>query len=173
MQTDLNFVALDFETANAMRSSVCSVGMVVVRHNCIVNTYYELIKPLPNYYQYWNTRVHGLTARDTDNAPTFAEIWPHMQELIGPLPLVAHNSPFDSSCLKAVLAAYQLPDPHYEFYCTLKAARRYFGAQLPNHKLDTVAAACGIDLSHHHHALDDARACAEIALKIVDFGKPL
>ena len=52
MQTDLNFVALDFETANAMRSSVCSVGMVVVRHNCIVNTYYELIKPLPNYYQY-------------------------------------------------------------------------------------------------------------------------
>ena len=45
-----NFVAIDFETANASRSSVCSVGLVIVRDGIITDKIYELIKPEPNYY---------------------------------------------------------------------------------------------------------------------------
>ena len=30
-----------------------------------------------------------------------------------------------------------------------------------------VVAACGYDLTAHHHALADAQACAQIALKIL------
>lgn len=45
-----NFAAIDFETANGQRSSVCSVGVVVVRNGLIANTFYSLIKPEPNYY---------------------------------------------------------------------------------------------------------------------------
>ena len=55
-----DFVAIDFETANNVRSSVCSVGIVVVRHGEIVQKHYALIQPEPNYYCYHNTRVHGL-----------------------------------------------------------------------------------------------------------------
>jgi len=43
----------------------------------------------------------------------------------------------------------------------------FFGKTLPNHKLPTVAAHCGYDLTKHHHALADAEACAVIALKIL------
>lgn len=32
-----NFAAIDFETANNKRSSVCSVGLVIVREGKIVN----------------------------------------------------------------------------------------------------------------------------------------
>jgi DNA polymerase-3 subunit epsilon len=46
----------------------------------------------------------------------------------------------------------------------LRASRRAFGRSLPNHQLHTVAAACGYDLTRHHHALADAEACAAIAL---------
>ena len=42
-----------------------------------------------------------------------------------------------------------------------------FGQSLPNHQLQTVAAACGYDLQKHHHALADAEACAAIALYIL------
>ena len=42
------FAALDFETANQCRSSVCSIGLVFVENNKIVDTYYQLIKPCPN-----------------------------------------------------------------------------------------------------------------------------
>ena len=56
-----NFAAIDFETANQQRTSICSVGIVIVRNGEIVDSYYSLIKPEPEYYSYWNTRVHGLT----------------------------------------------------------------------------------------------------------------
>ena len=83
------------------------------------------------------------------------------------IPLVAHNSPFDEGCLRAVFDLYGMPYPGYRFYCTCRASRRVFGRQLPNHQLHTVSAACGFDLEHHHHALADAEACARIALKIL------
>lgn len=47
-----DFVAIDFETANGRRSSVCSVGIVVVRGGEIVDKFYSLIQPTPNYYTY-------------------------------------------------------------------------------------------------------------------------
>ena len=52
-----NFAAIDFETANEQRTSVCSVGVVIVRNGEIADSYYSLIRPEPEYYTYWNTRV--------------------------------------------------------------------------------------------------------------------
>ena len=43
-----NFAAIDFETANEQRTSVCSVGIVIVREGEIVDTYYSLIRPEPD-----------------------------------------------------------------------------------------------------------------------------
>ena len=57
--------------------------------------------------------------------------------------------------------------PDYEFHDTLSASRRFLGKGLPNHQLQTVAAACGYDLTNHHHALADAEACAYIAMIIL------
>lgn len=159
-----DFVAIDFETANSSRSSVCSVGLVIVKNGIIMDKIYELIKPEPNYYSYWNTRVHGLTNEHTDNSPLFPEVWSEIASIVEGLPFVAHNSPFDSSCLRAVHRTYRMDYPDYEFYCTLKAARRYF-KDISNHRLSTVAHRCGFNLTNHHHALADAEACAMIALK--------
>ena len=61
-----NFAAIDFETANREPSSVCSVGIVIVRAGEICDKFYSLIRPEPEYYFYWNTRVHGLTLEDTE-----------------------------------------------------------------------------------------------------------
>lgn len=161
-----DFAAIDFETANSERSSVCSVGVVIVRNNEIVDSFYSLINPEPNYYNYWCTKVHGLTNRDTDNAPVFPEVWKQIAPLVEGLPLVAHNSPFDESCLKAVFRVYQMDYPDYKFYDTLSTARRTMKG-LENHQLHTVAAVCGYQLDNHHHALADAEACAWIAREIL------
>ena len=48
-----DFCAIDFETANECPSSVCSVGVVVVRGGEIVDTFYSLIHPEPEYYQWF------------------------------------------------------------------------------------------------------------------------
>lgn len=160
-----NFAAIDFETANQHRSSVCSVGIVIVRNHEIVESFYRLIQPEPNYYLFWNTQIHGLTASDTDTAPVFPYVWQQIAPQIESLPLVAHNSSFDESCLKAAFRTYCMDYPDYKFHCTCRAARKAF-PELPNHQLHTVAAACNYDLMNHHHALADAEACARIALRL-------
>ena len=150
-----NFAAIDFETANGNRSSVCSIGVVVVKGGMIAKRFYKLIHPVPNYYSPANIVVHGIRKEDTEAEDTFPEVWAEIAPEIEGLPLVAHFSQFDESCLKAA------------FHCTCKASRKVFGKRLPNHKLDTVAAHCGFDLKSHHHALADAEACAAIAMKIL------
>ena len=160
-----DFAAIDFETANGRRSSVCSVGIVIVKNGEIVDRFYSLIRPRPNYYTEWTTEIHGLDHFDTDYEDNFPEVWARICNRIEGLPLVAHNKPFDESCLKAVFMEYGMEYPGYEFHCTLAASRRCL--KLPNHQLHTVAAACGYDLENHHHALADAEACAAIALKLL------
>lgn len=163
-----NFAAIDFETANSNRSSVCSVGLVIVMDGIITDRIYELIKPEPNYYSYWNSQVHGLTIEDTKDAFTFPEVWSMIFPKIKGLPLVAHNSPFDSGCLRAVFKTYRMDYPDFEFHCTLKASRKVF-RDIDNHRLNTIAMHCGFNLTNHHHALADAEACAMIALRTLDF----
>ena len=161
----LNFAAIDFETANNERSSVCSVGIVIVRDGKIVDKFYSLIKPETEYYNYWCSQVHGLSLDDTMEAPVFPDVWAQIEPMIEGLPLVAHNKAFDESCLKAVFRVYQMDYPDYEFHCTCIASRKVW-PEGP-HNLDIIAARCGYDLENHHHALADAEACAAIALQIL------
>ena len=161
-----NFVAIDFETANKERTSVCSVGIVIVRDGEIVDSFYSLIKPEPNYYSQWTTKIHGLTQEDTDNAPVFPDVWSQIREEIKGLPFVAHNKIFDESCLKALFCFYQMDYPDYEFHCTYQAAKRAF-PDATSYRLDNIAQLCGYRLENHHHALADAEACAWIAREIL------
>ena len=162
----LNFAAIDFETANSERISVCSVGVVIVRDGKIVDSFYSLIRPEPNYYNYWCTQVHGITRNDTDTAPVFPNVWKQIEPLIEGLPLVAHNKSFDESCLKAVFRCYQMDYPDYEFHCTFQASKCAFPHAV-NHKLHNISRLCGYRLENHHHALADAEACAWIAREIL------
>ena len=93
--------------------------------------------------------------------------WEKIAPKIEGLPLVAHSGRFDEGCLKAAFRVYRMDYPEYEFQDTLSASRKHFGCGLPNHQLQTVAAACGYDLTRHHHALADAETCAHIAIRLL------
>ena len=161
-----DFAAIDFETANEELSSVCSVGIVVVKNGIITDKFYSLIQPEPNYYSNFNRRIHGLSYHDTENSDVFPKVWERVEPLIKGLPLVAHNKGFDEACLQAVFKTYRMDYPDYLFYCTLQASHRQL-KYLPNHQLPTVAEECGFILNEHHNALADAEACAEIALMLL------
>ena len=55
-----DFAAIDFETVNERRSCVCSIGVVIVRNGKIVDKFYSLFHPLPNYYTYGLRKSMGL-----------------------------------------------------------------------------------------------------------------
>ena len=169
-----DFVAIDFETANGKRSSICSVGAVIVKNGEIVDSFYSLVKPTPNYYAWFCQEVHGLDYCDTDDADFFPEVWARLQKKVheyfpyiedGEVPFVAHNKAFDENCLKAVFRAYEISYSDYEFECTLLRSRKVWPEG--HHNLDIIAGYCGYEMTNHHHALADAEACAIIAKQIL------
>lgn len=111
-----DFAAIDFETANFERTSVCSVGVVVVRDGKKADQFYSLIHPEPDYYNYVCSSVNGLCREDTDDAPIFPDVWKQVKPMIESQPLVAHNKAFDEKCLNAVFRMYQMDYPDYPFY---------------------------------------------------------
>ena len=108
-----NFAAIDFETANEQRTSVCSVGVVIVRNGEIADSYYSLIRPEPEYYTYWNTRVvrsdPGGYVPVACLSGRMAEIAPRIEGLT----LVAHNKAFDEELPESGIpacTAWIIPD---------------------------------------------------------------
>ena len=160
-----DFAAIDFETANNERSSVCSVGVVIVRGGEVVDRFYSLIKPEPEYYNYWCSQVHGLCAADTDDAPVFPEVWKQIESKIAGLPLVANNKAFDESCLKAVFHIYWMDYPDNPSYCTCVASCRVWPQG--SHTINVITDGCGYEMSNNHQTLVDAEAFVVIALEIL------
>lgn len=159
----MNFIAMDFETASPKRFSACSLSLAIVRENRIVDEFYSLINP-QTPFSWRNIQIHGIHEADVANAPTFPEIWQHIAQFYTPDKLViAHNATFDNSVLKNTLQHYGISAPAYLTLDTLRTSQKLL-PQLPNHKLNTVADALNIELNHHHNALDDAQACADILI---------
>ncbi|KRM88379.1 3'-5' exonuclease [Lacticaseibacillus thailandensis] len=159
----MNFIAMDYETASGKRASACSVAIVVVRNDKVVDSFYNLINPETPFSPF-NIRIHHITPDMVANAPTFPELWPHIAPLFTRTQLVAaHNAQFDVSVLRKSLERYGLPTPQYQYIDTV-ATSRSFLPSLANHKLDTVSDALGITLNNHHNALADSYACARILM---------
>ena len=158
----MNFTALDFETANYYRNSACSIGLAKVRKGAIVEAMYSLIKPPTDYFLPRFVELHGIDWSMVENAPTFRELWPRIAAFIGKDKLAAHNYGFDKGVLEATLEYYGIEAPDNRWICSFQMARRTW-PKLEAFRLDEVAASLNISLDHHH-ALDDARACALICI---------
>jgi DNA polymerase-3 subunit epsilon len=160
----LDFVAIDFETANRYRASACAIGLAKVENGQITDTFSALIKPHGKLYfvEGWNYKVHGISYDDLSNAKNIKELWPQIQEFIGNNPLVAHNASFDLDVLIKSLRFWGVDIPDLEGYCTYATAQTQL--DLVSYKLPIVIEALEIPSFKHHDALADAVACAQIAI---------
>ncbi len=158
-----SITCFDFETATSAMTSACALGIVVIEKNEIIHSEYHLIKPPRNRYDADNIAIHGITPEMTQDAPDFAEIWPKIRHYFD-YHIAAHYANFDIKVLAALLKRIEAREPDPLVYCTCIAARQRF-PELRNHKLPTVCKKLGIKLDHHD-ALSDARAVAEIMIKM-------
>jgi DNA polymerase-3 subunit epsilon len=161
-----DWVALDFETATASRGSACALGLAYVEGGRVAAVERVLIQPPGNSYDGFNVMIHGIEPRMTADSPTFAEVWPHLLTRVAGKPVVAHNASFDVSVLRRSLEVSGHPYPELEYYCTRILAQRRW-PELPSYALELVADHCGIAFGHHDPG-EDARASAEIALRIAE-----
>ena len=159
----MDFVAIDFETANRNWNSACEIGLVVVKGGRVVDTYRRLIRPTPNRFDAGNIRIHKIRPEQVVDAPTFADLYDELLPYLADRHLVAHNASFDMGVLLATAKLYGLPKPSLTYSCTVQLARRVW-PESPRYGLGVISAYLGIDLDHHR-ALSDANACAQIMLQ--------
>jgi len=162
--SDINFIAIDFETATAQRASICEAGICVVKGGKIAETRSWLVRPEDNRYSFFNIQVHGIRPEDTASAPDFAEVWGEISEYLRDCPvLVAHNAAFDISCIRHSLDYYGLPKPDVTYFCSLRAARKIYDFDC--NALDYLCNQFEIPYGQHHRAGDDAEMCARLFLR--------
>lgn len=160
----LDFVALDFETANKYKNSACSLAVITVENGQITKKAYSLIKPPFMSFDPECIEIHGIEPNEVIHEKTFDQLWPTIYEnhLKGKI-MIAHNAKFDMNVLRATLDYYKIPWPELDYACTVKISRAVW-PDLVNHKLNTMAAYLGVEFKHHY-ALDDAETCAKVAIE--------
>lgn len=160
----MQFVAIDFETANNSADSACQLAAVKVADGVIVEEKCWLIRPPSMYFSPRNIAIHGIRPADVKQAPTMEVVWQELQPLMEGEVVIAHNARFDVGVLVSSLAAFDVACPDFEFNCTRSLARGAWPGR-SGYGLKNLGEWLGIDFQHHD-ALEDARCCASIALAV-------
>lgn len=151
-----SFTAIDFETAQGYRWSICQVGLIRVEKGIITKELNILVQPPNNYYWSRFTDIHGISAQDTFKSPTFDVVWNQIEPYITNENVIAHNGfGFDFPVLSNTLEYYGLTAPEYNKFCTYKIYKSNLADLCMEHEIPL----------NHHDALSDARACAELFLR--------
>ena len=157
----MEYVAIDFQTANRWHKSACSVALVTVKDGKIIDTFYSMIRPSILHFDKENTALHGITKEMVKDAPYFDELWPLIKEKINGKTLVAHYAKFDMDVLEEELAGNELAFPSCPVFCTCVLSQAMF-PEMPQHRLQDVTEKIGFNLEQRYNAMAHARACVAI-----------
>jgi DNA polymerase III subunit epsilon len=162
----MKFVAFDVETANADLASICQLGVVVFEEGSVSETWETLVNP-EDYFDGFNTLIHGIGPEDVKDAPKFPEVFERLKGyLYGNI--VAHHTAFDKISVSRVSSKLGLPVIDCRWLDTAKVARRsWLEFSQKGFGLGNLANHFGLDF-RHHNAAEDARACGLILLRAIE-----
>ena len=130
MFDNLNYIAIDFETANQFKNSACSVGLVRFINDIETDSCYSLIHPAKMYFiPEWTRDIHHISYDHVRDKPYFPEIWdsmvmPFINRTPG-IPLVAHNGDtFDMPLIKECCDYFGMELTSLTYFDSLLIARK-------------------------------------------------
>jgi DNA polymerase III epsilon subunit family exonuclease len=171
---DTTFAVIDLETSGGSPKSgvgITEIGVVKVRGGVVLGTFQSFVDPghsLPAFI----TQLTGISDEMLLSAPFIDEVLPTLIEFLGSpdeTVLVAHNSPFDMSFLKAAALVHEYEWPNYLTVDTARLARAVLDRdEVVNCKLGTLAEFFNTSVSPNHRALDDALATVDVLHGIIE-----
>lgn len=162
----MDFVVIDFETANAARSSACEIGATRVRNNTIEETKSWLIKPQNNFFDSFNVALHGITPEMVENEPEFPFVLNNVLDFIGEDIVVAHNAAFDMSVLRYACDAYEIKYPSLRYICSYLFSRKVW-PELPSYDLKSICRHLEIPEPSHRGG-SDSLSTAHLVLSAIN-----
>lgn len=166
------YAVIDFETTGlspAHHHRVIEVGVVHVAPDGTVEDSFEtVVNPGRDLGP---THIHQLRGADVKDAPVFADVADQLVDHLRGRVLVAHNSRFETTFLRAELSRLGLASPVADdgALCTMKLATTYLPGS--GRKLADCCAAFDIDLVDAHEALADAQATAQLLAAYLEVGR--
>lgn len=163
----MTFNVVDVETANNDRRSICSIGIIQVRDGNIANSWQTLINP-ETWFAPRNIKIHKITQRDVKHSPTLPMVHSELCSLLSGSILVSHTS-FDRIAFELAMDHYNLEQFQVTWLDSTMIVRRAWPEKYrsKDYNLKNVAKDLGISFKHHN-ALEDARAAAEIVLRVCE-----
>ena len=161
----MKYLAIDVETANERRTSICQIGIVQSENGIVSDSFISLLNP-EEYFDGMNVMVHGINEEDVQGAPKFIEMWDNINSLLDNQIVISHSS-FDRVAIQKACDKYELPHPNCQWLDSMKMVRRTWNEfSSRGYGLSNVCDHLGFEFQHHD-ALEDARACAFIANEIL------
>lgn len=168
------FAVLDLETSGGsprLGAGITEIGVVKVQGGEVLGTFQSFVDPghpLPVFI----TQLTGISDEMLISAPFIDEILPTLFEFLGSAEetvVVAHNSPFDLSFLKAASLTHEIAWPDYLTVDTARLARAVLDPdEVVNCKLSTLSDFFGATTSPSHRALDDALATVDVLHALIE-----
>ena len=159
------YVVVDVETTGGRGENhrVTEIGAVKVQNGKVVDKFQTLLNP-QRAIPAGITRLTGISQDMVVGAPYFVDIADEFESFLQDSIFVAHNVEFDYGFIGSEFARIGRPF-RYPKLCTCASMRKLY----PGHKsysLAALARAYDIPLQHHHRAMCDAEAAAELLLLI-------
>jgi DNA polymerase III epsilon subunit family exonuclease len=171
---ETTFAVLDLETSGGsprLGAGITEIGVVKVKGGEVLGTFQSFVDPghsLPIFI----TQLTGISDEMLISVPFIDEILPTLFEFLGSAEdtvVVAHNSPFDLSFLKAASKTHEIEWPDYLTVDTARLARAVLDRdEVINCKLSTLAEFFGASTSPNHRALDDAMATVDVLHGLIE-----
>lgn len=157
------FIAIDVETANNERGSICQIGLAEFDGRGVTWEWSSLVNPEQDFDDF-NVGIHGIGSLDVRAAPTWPSILAAIAERIREQTIVSHTR-FDRDNLHHATQRYGLSLPVSNWLDTCAIARLAWPS-LPGHDLQSLCQRFGIQLKHHC-AASDARAAGEVLVRAI------
>jgi DNA polymerase-3 subunit epsilon len=161
----MNFLALDVETANADMSSICQIGIVNFQDGKVVKEWGTYVNP-KDYFDPFNTAIHGITEQTVKDAPLFPEVYSAIQKTITDCVIVTHM-PFDQTSLRRAAKKFNLPNISCTWLDSARVARRQWEQfRSQGYGLQNLANHFEIEYKAHD-AVHDARAAGLVVVHAI------
>lgn len=174
----MEYVVFDLETTGLSpeRDAIVEIGAMRVSGGRVIedSAYQTLVRPLNEHGQLmripWHaSRVHGISDKMVEKAPTLAEVLPEFLDYVGNSPVVAHNAGFDCGFMRAAAKRHGLKWTPRDELCTVQLSRRAFPSER-GHRLELLAERFGLDFETggRHRSLGDVRVTAHAFVRLMD-----
>jgi DNA polymerase-3 subunit epsilon len=152
----MNFIAIDFETANPDRSSICQIGIVFFKDGQIFDKFEALVNP-QDYFDPFICMVHGIRRQDLVGKPTFPEFYDYLRKVLINQVVLCHTA-FDRVAFSQACGKYQLEEFPITWLDNSKVVRRTWSEfARRGYGLPEIADFLNIQYKSHN-ACEDAKA---------------